>query len=103
MDTWHRRPDLKASVPLPTSWLIANLKDFLNVGRRDKAEKIIKQLKDELRLDNINLKFLEVEVASRFQDWLAIREMADFSHLYKVKETPQNAKMLMGFVLDRYA
>lgn len=94
-ETIARAPDLQSTVPEPTSWLLARFQDNLNVGRRDAATAILERLKDELRLDALNTKFLEVQLLAAFGDWAAIVSLADFGSLRLARRPPAITALLL--------
>lgn len=94
-ETIARAPDLQSAVPEPTSWLLARFQDNLNVGRRDAATAILERLKDELRLDALNTKFLEVQLLSAFGDWAAIVSLAGFGSLRLARRPPAITALLL--------
>ncbi|MCF1475051.1 MULTISPECIES: protein DpdD [Rhizobium/Agrobacterium group] len=94
-ETIARAPDLQSAVPEPTSWLLARFQDNLNVGRRDAATAILERLKDELRLDALNTKFLEVQLLAAFGDWAAIVSLAGFGSLRLARRPPAITALLL--------
>ncbi|RFZ83850.1 hypothetical protein D0Y60_19890 [Shinella sp. WSJ-2] len=94
-ETIARAPDLQSAVPEPTSWLLARFQDNLNVGRRNAATVILERLKDELRLDALNTKFLEVQLLAAFGDWAAIVSLAGFSSLRLARRPPAISALLL--------
>jgi hypothetical protein len=94
-ETIARAPDLQSAVPEPTSWLLARFQDNLNVGRRDAATVILERLKDELRLDALNTKFLEVQLLAAFGDWAAIVSLAGFGSLRLARRPPAITALLL--------
>lgn len=95
LDTLARAPQLQSSVPVPTSWLLARFQDYLNVGRRDAAVGVLERLSTELRLDALNIKFLEVQLLASFQDWGAITSLPEFPSLCVARKTPAVAAILL--------
>jgi len=93
--TLGRAPDLQRSAPVPTSWLLARFQDHLNVRRRDAAAHILERLKTELRLDALNLKFLEVQLYATFGDWRAILETPEFPSLCQARRTSAITALLL--------
>lgn len=87
-DTLARAPDLQRSAPVPTSRLLAHFQDMLNVGRRDAALGVLDRLRSELRLDSLNLKFLEVQLFATFGEWSAIVGHPEFPGLCRARRTP---------------
>jgi hypothetical protein len=94
-ETIARAPDLQSAVSEPTSWLLARFQDNLNVGRRDAATAILERLKDELRLDALNTKFLEVQLLAAFGDWAAIVSLAGFGSLRLARRPPAITALLL--------
>lgn len=80
-DTLARAPDLQRRPPEPTSWLLSQFQDYLNVGARAAAFGVLHRLASELRLDALNLKFLEVQALATFGEWRAITELPGFANL----------------------
>ena len=70
---------MQRGAPEPTSWLLASFQDLLNVGRRDAAADVLLRLKEELRIDALNLKFLEVQLLATFEEWNAILMLPGFA------------------------
>ena len=94
-DTLARAPELQRSAPFPTSWLLARFQDYLNVGRRDAATGILERLRSELRLDALNVKFLEVQLLATFEDWGAIVALREFPSLCAARRTPAITAILL--------
>ncbi|MEQ1899562.1 MAG: protein DpdD [Devosia sp.] len=94
-DTLSRAPNLQRSAPEPTSWLLARFQDYLNIGRRDAAADILVRLKGELRLDSLNLKFLEVQLLAAFGDWKGIVVLPGFASLCVARRTPLITALLL--------
>lgn len=94
-ETLARAPSLQRSAPEPTSWLIARFQDCLNVSRIDAAREILARLKSELRLDALNLKFLEVQLLAAFGDWRGIVELPGFANLCVARRTPVVTSLLL--------
>ena len=93
--TLARAPNLQRSAPVPTSWLLARLQDHLNVGRRDAAAGVLDRLKTELRLDALNLKFLQVQLFASFGEWRAITEIPGFASLCQARRTSAVTALLL--------
>ncbi|MCB2399375.1 protein DpdD [Rhizobium ruizarguesonis] len=94
-ETLARAPDLSSSIPESTSWLLARFQDNLNVGRRDAAAVILARLRDELRLDALNTKFLEVQLLAAFGDWSAIVSLPGFASLRLARKPPAISVLLL--------
>ncbi|KPF54096.1 hypothetical protein IP65_09870 [Novosphingobium sp. AAP1] len=94
-ETLARAPDLQRSAPVPTSWLLARFQDYLNVGGRDAATGILDRLRSELRLDALNVKFLEVQLLAVFEDWATIVDLPQFPSLCAARRTPAISAILL--------
>lgn len=94
-DTLARAPELQRSAPVPTSWLLARFQDYLNVGRRDAATGVLDRLRSELRLDALNIKFLEVQLLAAFEDWASIVALPEFASLCVARRTPAITAILL--------
>jgi hypothetical protein len=93
-DTLARAPNLQHSVPEPTSWLLTRFQDCLNVGR-DAAADVLARLRAELRLDALNLKFLEVQLLATFGDWTGIVDLPGFANLCLARRTAAVTALLL--------
>ncbi len=94
-ETLGRAPNLQRNAPEPTSWLIARFQDYLNVGRRDAATDVLMRTKRELRLDSLNLKFLEVQLFAAFDDWTGIVDILGFANLCLARRSPAITALLL--------
>lgn len=94
-DTFARAPSLTRAAPEPTSWLLARFQDHLNVGRRDAAAAVLHRLRDELRLDALNLRSLEVQLLSTFNEWAGIVNLPGFANLTRARRTPATTALLL--------
>lgn len=94
-ETLARAPELQRAAPVPTSWLLARYQDYLNVGRRTAAAETLERLRSELRLDSLNIKFLEVQLHATFAEWRAIVELAGFPSLCRARRTPAITALLL--------
>lgn len=94
-DTFARAPDLSRAPPEPTRWLLARFQDHLNVGRRAAAAAILDKLRDELRLDALNLRSLQVQMLATFEDWSAIVALPNFVNLTLARRTPATTALLL--------
>jgi hypothetical protein len=94
-DTFARAPSLSRAAPEPTSWLLARFQDHLNVGRRDAAAAVLHRLRDELRLDALNLRSLEVQLLATFNDWDGIVDLPGFANLTRARRTPATTAFLL--------
>lgn len=94
-DTLARAPSLARVAPEPTSWLLARFQDHLNVGRRDAATAVLDRLRDELRLDALNLRSLHVQLLATFEEWTSIVGMPGFENLVRARRTPATTALLL--------
>ncbi len=94
-ETLARAPDLQRSAPVPTSSLLARFQDYLNVGRRDAAAGVLERLRSELRLDALNVNFLEVQLLAAFDSWAAIIALPEFPSLCFARRTPAITAILL--------
>lgn len=74
-------PPTTREVPRPTSQLLAQFVDCLNGNDRQQASAILDTCREELRLDALNLLFLQIQLLAHFGEWHAICEMPEFSSL----------------------
>ena len=95
LDTLTRAPDLTNSPPEPTSWLLARFQDHLNVKQRDAAERLLLRLKEEMRLDALNLVALRVHLLATFDDWKTITELPDFTNLIQARHSVATTALLL--------
>lgn len=77
----RRAPEGASQPPRPTSWLLSDFEDALNVGDRLGAERLIDRLRAECRLDVLNLRFLTVQLLASMGGWAELRDLADFADL----------------------
>jgi hypothetical protein len=101
-DTFARAPSLTRAAPEPTSWLLARFQDHLNVGRRDAAAAVLHRLRDELRLDALNLRSLEVQLLSTFNEWAGIVNLPGFANLTRARRTPFTTALLLEALYQAY-
>jgi len=94
-ETLGRSPDLQRRPSEPTSWLVAEFQDRLNVGARDAAFILLRRLGRELRLDALNLRFLEVQALAQFGEWREIVELPDFPSLCLARRPPSVSALLL--------
>lgn len=87
-ETWNRAPKLDGKPTEPTSWLLADFQDQINVGRREAAAAVIERLRSELRLDALNLQFLEIQLFAAFLDWAGIVGMPQLPQLCAARRPP---------------
>jgi hypothetical protein len=94
-ETFVRAPRLNRAAPEPTSWLLARFQDQLNMGRRDAASSLLDNLREELRLDALNLKALQIQLFATFDDWAAIAAMQGFQNMTFARRTPAVTALLL--------
>ncbi|GAN75845.1 protein DpdD [Acidisphaera rubrifaciens] len=88
-------PDLAIARPEPTSRLLAALQDALNGGDVTEAWRILAVLREESRLEALNLVQLEVQILSVAGDWGAIRWHDRFEALALAGPAPATAEILI--------
>lgn len=94
-ETFARAPRMNRSAPEPTSWLLARFQDHLNMRRRDAALALLERFRDELRLDALNLKALQVQLSATFGDWVGITQIEGFQNLTVARRTPTVTALLL--------
>lgn len=77
----RRAPESTSRPPRPTSWLLSDFEDALNVGDRLAAERLIERLRDDCRLDVLNLRFLTVQLLASLGSWAELRADSYFTDL----------------------
>ena len=92
---WSRAPTMDGRPSEPTSWLLAAFQDQINVGRREAAWSIVRRLEDELRLDALNICFLEVQLFAAFEDWQGIVAMRSLKDLCNARRPPSVTNAIM--------
>jgi len=92
---WSRAPAMDGQPSEPTSWLLAEFQDQINVGRREAAWSVVRRLEDELRLDALNIRFLEVQLFAAFEDWQAIVAMRGLKDLCNARRPPSVTNAIM--------
>ncbi len=92
--TLARAPTLQRRAPEPTSWMLAEFQDYLNVGAREPAMILLKRLRSELRLDALNLKFLNVQLLAAFDEWPTILNLPGFASLCQARKPPAIVALL---------
>jgi hypothetical protein len=75
------RPAGSAGAPLPTPQLLSRLEMCLATGDRSGALQFLDVLRSELRLDTLNLHFLEVRILWTFRAWRELVEKDWFNEL----------------------
>ncbi|WP_420566412.1 protein DpdD [Thalassobaculum sp.] len=94
--TLMRAPDLQREAPVPTSWLLAQFQDHLNLGRRDAAAAVLQRLRTEMRLDGLNVRFLEASLFAQFEDWQGLVAMPGFADMTRARKSPGMAAILLA-------
>lgn len=92
---WSRAPAMDGKPSEPTSWLLADFQDQINVGRREAAWSVVRRLEDELRLDALNIRFLEVQLFAAFEDWQAIVAVRGLKDLSNARRPPSVTNAIM--------
>lgn len=95
LSTLERAPQLQRTAPVQTSWLLARFQDYLNVGLRQAAVDVLDRLSSELRLDALNIKFLQVQLLATFHDWTGIVSLSEFPNLCVARKTPAVTAILL--------
>ena len=91
-------PDLAMARPEPTARLLAALQDALNGGDQAEAWRIHTLLREESRLEALNLVQLEVQILAAGGDWGAIRWHDRFEPLVLAGPSPATAEHLLEAV-----
>lgn len=82
--------------PVPTSELLYQWRLSLVAKDRGRAEGILKRLKQESRIDALNLYFLKVELLKSFQDWQSLRNADFFAPLTQTRRPPKVSAALIN-------
>lgn len=88
-------PDLAIARPEPTARLLAALQDALNGGDLAEAWRIQAVLREESRLEALNLLQLEIQILAAAGDWGAIRWHDRFEALALAGPSPATAEILL--------
>jgi hypothetical protein len=88
-------PDLAIARPEPTARLLAALQDALNGGDLAEAWRIHAVLREESRLEALNLIQLEIQILAASGDWGAIRWHDRFESLALAGPSPATAERLL--------
>jgi hypothetical protein len=91
-------PDLAMARPEPTARLLAALQDALNGGDQAEAWRIHTLLREESRLEAINLVQVEIQILAASGDWGAIRWHDRFETLVLAGPSPATAEHLLEAV-----
>jgi hypothetical protein len=81
-------PLTSQSVPKSTSGLLSAFVDCLNGNDYAGAEQVLEICKSELRLDALNLLFLQIRLHAHFKDWTSILQMPQFVSLCHTRKPP---------------
>jgi hypothetical protein len=84
----------------PTSRLLGRLEGALADSDRTSAIELYTRLRDEDRLDGLNLAYLEIEIAAAFRDWNAILGMPHFADIVT---SPRPASVTVALLEAIYA
>ena len=93
--TCKRAPNLKCDPPIPTSLLLTQFRDHLNMRHRDAACAVLDRLRNEVRLDGLNLRFLTTELLAEFECWNEIVEMRSFRDMIHARQSPRLTTILL--------
>lgn len=88
-------PDLAIARPEPTARLLAALQDALNGGDLAEAWRIHAILREESRLEALNLVQLEIQILAATGDWGAVRWHDRFEALALAGPSPATAELLL--------
>lgn len=88
-------PDLAVARPEPTVRLLSAFQDALNGGDVEEAWRLHAILREELRLDAVNLTQLEMQILAVAEDWTAIRWHSRFESLVLFGPSPATAEILL--------
>lgn len=91
-------PDLAMARPEPTAWLLATLQDALNACDLAEAWRIHGVLREESRLEAVNLLQLEMQILAASSDWGAVRWHDRFETLVLAGPSPATAEVLLEAV-----
>lgn len=87
--TFDRGARPQRAVPPATAAVLYEFRMALAVGDRDKADQAIEFLRSNLRLDALNLKFLEVQRDAEFGEWETLRQRSFFKSLCETRRPPK--------------
>jgi hypothetical protein len=88
-------PDLAIARPEPTARLLSTLQDALNAGDLTEAWRIHGVLREESRLEAVNLLQLEMQILAAGSDWGAVRWHDRFETLALAEPSPATAEILL--------
>jgi hypothetical protein len=84
-----RAPVLSDEVSKTTTQLLGDFRLSLAVRDRGSAEAVIETLRGEMRLDALNLLFLQVQLDAALEDWVALRKRDYFESLCLTRRPPR--------------
>lgn len=90
------------TAPLPTSRLISKFVNSLNGNDRQEAFRILEVLRTEMRVDALNLSFLEVQIHAHFGDWRSVFDMPSFASLIRTRRPPAVSSALLEALYQVY-
>lgn len=79
----------------PTSVLLARFHVQVDDGDREAATHTLDEIRAGLRVDSLNLGFLEVALHARLRDWRSLRAMPDFETLCRARRSRQATAALL--------
>lgn len=91
-------PTITHTAPEPTSRLLARFVDCLNGDDYTGAEQILAVCKSELRVDALNLLFLQVRLLAHFGRWQDIVNLPQFASLCQTRRPPYITATLLEAV-----
>lgn len=90
-----KAPVTNNSIPESTSQLISRFFDALNGNDRIAAAEIIERCRNELRMDALNLTFMQIQLLAHFEDWRAICELPNFESVCHTRKSPAVVNSLL--------
>ena len=88
-------PETTQTAPHSTSRLLAQFVDSLNGSNRTRAEQVLEILRNEMRVDALNLSFLWIQLFQHFCDWKSIYSMPEFDSLCHTRKPHLVAEALI--------
>ena len=85
----HRAPPRRLELPRPTAQVLHEFRLSLNAGDLSVANDAIQFLRTNLRLDALNLHFLEVQRDAEFQRWEALYSQPFLRSLFFTRRPPR--------------
>lgn len=96
------RPISAPYVPETTGNILSQLEMSLAAGDRAEADRILEQLREEFRLDTLNLHFLEVRVLSWFGEWTQLVKADWFAELCVARKPAVVASAMLEALWHAY-